>query len=226
MPRRNSTFFAELGPGGFSSLALASLSAAAGLGIPVVIRLRQLLRRVAAADPSPADLIVVFGRELIDDRPTVEFETRLDYAAELWRSGSAPRILVSGGLTGTATRSEAAAGRDHLVSRGVDSAAIWTEERSRHTLENLFFVRQAMRERGLREALLVSDPLHLGRAAVLADGLGLDCRCAPAIASPPRRGSAGWWARASRQAFLLHWYHVGVAYSRWLGSERLLSRVT
>jgi len=155
-----------------------------------------------------------------DARPT-----RSSCSAASWSTTGRPR-LVSGGWTGTASRSEAAAGREHLVAAGVPDAAIETEERSRHTLENLFYVRESLRARGLGRVVLVSDPLHLARAAALAHGLALDFTCSPAIGAPPQPGAPAWWARALREAFLLHWYHVGVVYSRAIGSERLLARVT
>jgi len=225
MPR-NSTFLAELGPGGLSSLTLAFASGLLGVGVPVALRLREVLRSAAGHERRPADAILVLGRELVDDRPTPVFRARLEHGAELWRAGVAPRLLVSGGWTGTASRSEAAAGREHLIAAGVAASAIETEERSRHTLENLYFVRESLRARGLGRIVLVSDPLHLARAAALARGLALDFACSPAPAAPPGRGTAAWWARALREAFLLHWYYVGVAYSRAIGSERLLARVT
>jgi uncharacterized SAM-binding protein YcdF (DUF218 family) len=225
MPR-NSTFLAELGPGGLSSLTLAFASGLLGAGVPVAWRLRQVLRAAAADERGPADAILVLGRELVADRPTPVFRARLEHGAALWREGVAPRLLVSGGWTGTASRSEAAAGREVLLAAGVPADAIETEERSRHTLENLHFVRETLRERGLGRVVLVSDPLHLARAAALARGLALDFTCSPAPAAPPRPATPAWWARALRESFLLHWYHVGVAYSRAIGSERLLARVT
>lgn len=225
MPR-NSTFLAELGPGGLSSLTLAFASGLVALGLPVGLRLRQVLRAAVADERRPADAILVLGRELVDDRPTPVFRARLDHGAALWRERVAPRLLVSGGWTGTASRSEAAAGREHLLAAGLPEAAIETEERSRHTLENLYFVRESLRARGLGHVVLVSDPLHLARAAALARGLALDFTCSPATAAPPQPGTSAWWARALREAFLLHWYHVGVAYSRAIGSDRLLARVT
>lgn len=225
MPR-NSTFLAELGPGGLSSLTLAFASGLVALGVPVGLRLRQVLRASADDERRPGDAILVLGRELVDDRPTPVYCARLEHGAALWRDGVAPRLLVSGGWTGTATRSEAAAGREYLLAAGVPGTAIETEERSRHTLENLFFVRESLRARGLGRVVLVSDPLHIARAAAFARGLALDFTCSPAPAAPPRPGAPAWWARALREAFLLHWYHVGVAYSRAIGSQRLLARVT
>jgi uncharacterized SAM-binding protein YcdF (DUF218 family) len=224
--RRNSTFLSELGPGGLSSLALAFAAGLAGLGLPVAARLRRVLAATAGDPLAPADVVLVLGRELASDRPTPAFAARLDHAHELVAAGWAGRVLVAGGLTGVATRSEAAAGREHLLARGVAAEAVWTEERSRHTLENLFNARERLRHEGLARVLLVSDPLHLARAATMARGLGLDVGCSPAVASPPRRGSLGWWRRAAHEAFLLHWYHVGLAYSRAVGLRAALARVT
>jgi uncharacterized SAM-binding protein YcdF (DUF218 family) len=133
---------------------------------------------------------------------------------------------VAGGPTGTSVRSEAEAGRDWLVARGLPAAAILLEDRSQHTLENLFNVRAEMRTAGWRTLLVVSDPLHLARSRATARGLDLDVRCSPALEAPPWRGSLGWWRRAALEAFLLHWYHTGMLYSRLIGSERQLRRVT
>jgi uncharacterized SAM-binding protein YcdF (DUF218 family) len=223
--RRNSTFLAELGPGGLSSLALALATGALGLGLPIALRARRVLAAAAGEPPAVADAVLVLGRELVDDRLTAAFEARLEHALELLRGGWAPRLLISGGMTGAATRSEAAAGRDFLRARGVPSEQIWIEESSRFTLENLVNVRVTLRARGLRRVIVVSDPLHLARAATMASGLGLDFRCSAAVAAPPVRRSVAWWLRLLREAFLLHWYHVGIAYSRAIGSQKLLSRV-
>ena len=225
MPKPNSTFVAELGPGGFSTLALAGLAALVGLGLPVAWRLREVLRGAAGDSPAPADAILVLGRELEADRPTAVFRARLEQGEALWRAGWAPWLVVSGGMTGLAKRSEAEAGREYLVARGVPPPSIWVEDRSRFTLENLYNVRGALRERGLSRVILVSDPLHLARAATLARGLALEVACSAAPSAPPLRGSPGWWLRGAREAFLLHWYHVGVAYSRAIGSQRMLARV-
>lgn len=214
------------GPGGISSLVIALAVGALGLGLPVLWRMRRVLAAAAGEPSRPAEAILVLGRLLESDRPSAVFVARLEHAAALWREGFAPRIVVAGGLTGKASRTEAEAGREHLIATGVPPEAIWTEEHSQHTLENLFYVRATLRERGMSSLLLVSDPLHLARAATMARGLGLAVACSPAPGCPPRRRSVGWWVRAAKEAFLLHWYHCGIAYSRLIGSERQLARVT
>lgn len=213
-----------LGPGAVPSLLAAVVFALAGLGIPVLVRFRQVLGRARQDERGPADAILVVGRALRRDQVTPVFAARLAHASELFAAGLAPRVIVAGGLTGDATRTEAAAGRERLLGLGVPDAAIVCEDRSRHTLENLFHVRETLREQGWRRVLAVSDPLHLARVRDLALGLGLDVRCSPAPGAAP----AGWryYLRALREAHLLHWYHSGVRYSRLTGNQRYLARVT
>lgn len=222
-PQRSS-FWQKLGPGGLASLLLAMLSGL--LAVPVLFRLRQVLRGTEGQLPVASDLILVLGRVLDDDRPTLVFEGRLALAEDLWRGGLAPRILITGGLTGQARVSEAEAGKAWLLARGVPAEALLTEDQSQHTLDNLFYVRERMQRQGWQSILLVSDPLHLARARALADGLRMQIRCQPARACPPTRGSLGWWCRALSEAFFLHWYATGVWYSRLICSERQLARVT
>lgn len=222
-PERSS-FWQKLGPGGLASLMLAGLSALAA--IPVLLRLQEVLEAAGGDAPHAADAILVLGRRLEGDRLTAVFEARLAHAETLWRAGLAPRILVAGGLTGEATLSEARAGVDWLSRRGLAPELLLSEDRSQHTLENLFFVRELMQAHGWRELILVSDALHLARARALARGLNLVVRCSPAPGAPPAPRSAAWIRRALSEAFLLHWYRVGVAYSRFIGSRKQLERVS
>lgn len=192
----------------------------------MLLRVRRVLARARERDSSPSDCIVVFGRQLKEERPSPVFVARLREAEGCFRMGLAPQILVAGGCTAGSRTSEAQAGREVLVSWGVPASAVLLEEGSRHTLENLFEVRKLVWERGWKRLLLVSDPLHLARIEALARGLGLEFGLRGAPGCPPQPGTFGWWLRASREAFLLFWYELGVAFSRWIRSERMLQRVT
>lgn len=220
------TFWQKLGPGGLASFLLAAGGSILLLGLPVGWRLRRVLREAAGDALEPADVILVLGRRLQADRPTVVFEARLAHAADLWRRGLAPRILVAGGVTGQATLSEAKAGRAWLLDHGLPPGSVQTEDQSQHTLENLFLLRQTLRDEGWHQVLLVSDGLHLARAGALAEGLGLRVRRSPAPGCPPPPGSLAWYRRAVVEAFFLHWYRTGLAYSRAIRSRRQLERVT
>ena len=218
-----SNFWQRLGPGGLPSLGLALLSGA--LVLPVLVRVREVLAASEGDLPHRADAILVLGRRLRQDAPTEVFRARLAHAAELWRGGLAPRIVVAGGLTGKATLSEAAAGLVWLRNQGIPEEALVAEDRSQHTLENLFHVRDMARSQAWESFLLVSDALHLARAKAFAGGLRLPVRCSPAPGAAPRHPLA-WTYRLLLEGFLLHWYHTGLVYSRFLGSRRQLERVT
>ena len=224
-PQRAS-FWEKLGPGGLATLLLALGTGLLGLGIPVAIRMRRVAREALGDPLRGADAILVLGRRLVDDRPTEVFRARLAHAADLWRQGWAGRIIVAGGVTGCATRSEAEAGRDLLLQLGLPGEALEVEGHSQHTLENLYNVRRTLRAREWRCLILVSDPLHLARAAATARNLDLDVVCSPALEAPPLKGSLSWWNRLFQEGFLLHWYLLGVAYSRLIRSRRQLVRVT
>ena len=220
------TFWQKLGPGGFVSLGVAFLSGLVTLGIPVWFCHRKVLAASTGGPLRTVDAILVLGRRLEGDQPTEVFRQRLAHAADLWLMGLAPRVIVSGGVTGDATWSEAEAGRAWLLEHGLPDELVLVEERSQHTLENLFNIRENLRSEGWCTLILVSDPLHMARALALSRGFGLEVIGSPASLCPPPPGSCGWWMRSLREAFLLHWYRIGMAYSRLIRSERQLSRVT
>jgi len=223
---QGATLLQKLGPGGLTTYLLACFSSVMAVGLPVLWCLRQVLK-ASTGDPLPiADAILVLGRKLEKDDLTPVFKARLRHASNLWRKGNSPRILVTGGITGNASLSEAEAGRAWLLDQGLPSEATLTEDRSQHTLENLFWVREQLHTQGWQTLILVSDPLHLARAKAMALGLGMNAALSPATDAPPAPGSPAWWWRALLESFLLHWYYTGVTYSRLIGSRKQLARVT
>lgn len=218
------TFWQKLGPGGLASLGLAFLGLL--LVVPVLWRLRQVLRTAKGDGPEHADAILVLGRRLQRNAPTQVFEARLAKAYALWKEGFAPHIIVAGGTTGGAEISEAEAGLIWLQRAGVPESALFAEAQSQHTLENFFHVRTLLMARSWDQLLLVSDPLHLARAKAMAEGFGVQVRAIPATECLPRRGSLGWCKRAAFEAFLLNWYLTGSIYSRLIRSEAQLARIS
>jgi SanA protein len=111
-----------------------------------------------------------------DGRPNYYFETRLDAAAELYRTGRVARLIVSGGplrrdASGTAFGSECDAMRDGLLARGVLAERIVLDTSGTRTRQS------AQRARGtfrLRAAVFVTQPFHAPRAVFLARQAGID----------------------------------------------------
>ncbi len=125
-------------------LALACLLT--GLAVAAWLYPRQVL--TVESGPVSADVLVVLGGGS---------QARPQRAAELYRAGAAPKIIVSG------------AGDDGinahcLETNGVPAAAILREGRSRSTYENAKFSIPLLRELGAKKVILVTSWYHSRRA--------------------------------------------------------------
>jgi uncharacterized SAM-binding protein YcdF (DUF218 family) len=127
----------------------------------------------------PSDCAIVLGAAAYGPKPSPVLEERLRHAIDLYRAGTVHRLLLTGGFGKGAEEAESAVARKYAIDHGVPAADILTENRSRNTLENLAEARAVMRANGLKTAIIVSDPLHLCRAAAMASGLGLSVVTSP-----------------------------------------------
>ena len=171
---------------GRSASILVRVAVVAGLAATFVgaFAVLRIWQQGAADDERPADAIVVLGAAQYDGRPSPVFAARLDHAVALYRAGVAPRFVVTGGkLTGDRT-TEAAVARAYAIAHGVPEAAIFGEDEAHNTLDSLRAVAGQLEARGLRSAVLVSDPTHMYRVLRIATDLGLEAYGSPTRTSP------------------------------------------
>jgi len=144
---------------------------------------RHLPSATSQSSAPPADVIVVLGggvRTQAFPRQTSEINEagdRLLYAAQLYRQGAAPRVLVSGGRTewvGSATEPEAPGMAELLTTMGVPPEALWLELASRNTYENAIETQAILQREGASRILLVTSALHMPRACAVFVKTGLD----------------------------------------------------
>ncbi len=141
----------------------------------------RLLARVLEAplalrdEPIEArDAIVVLGARLgRGDTLTPPLEERVAAAAALFRDAAAPRIVTTGGVTGSAQRSEADVLADALVVAGVPRDAITVERHAQTTADNARLTADML---GGARVWLVTQPFHARRALRLFRAAGLDAR--------------------------------------------------
>ncbi len=127
----------------------------------------------AASRVDRADVIVVLGAAEYNGEPSPVFAGRLEHAQLLFRQRRAEWVLVLGaGQPGDPT-TEAEAGRDYLVARGVPSDAVVPVPVGHTTLESLRAAAAWMAAHGLSSAFLVSDPWHNLRIERMASDLGI-----------------------------------------------------
>jgi uncharacterized SAM-binding protein YcdF (DUF218 family) len=182
--------------------ALVALSSA------TVVLLAGLILFVALAatrdQTQEADAVLVLGREFFPDgsiRP--EMIARVDRAADLYRSGRAPRVIVSGGPGGGAQHdqgpTEAGVMREMLVARGVSDDHISLDSHARSTEENFACSVPILAELQARRVLVVTDPWHMPRALYQGSRYAgdLELLAAPAMKSPE------WTAPRARSQHLV-----------------------
>lgn len=114
---------------------------------------------------APADVIIVLGAAAYDARPSPVFEERIRHALDLYAQGYAPRLLFTGGFGNGARFAESQVARRYALRHGVPPEAIVIETVSRTTRQNLQQARALMDRHGMHRAIIVSDPLHMARAA-------------------------------------------------------------
>jgi uncharacterized SAM-binding protein YcdF (DUF218 family) len=103
-------------------------------------------------------------------------------AAEMYRQGPGCPVIVSGGRTDPdfADPPCAQVMRDFLVRAGVAAGDLIEEDASRSTYENAVETARILHARGIRKVLLVTDGLHLPRAALCFRQQGVEvvpCGC-------------------------------------------------
>lgn len=140
----------------------------------------------------PAHAIVVLGAAQYDGKPSPVLRARVDHAITLWRRGLAPLLITTGGRGAGDTTTEAAVERRYAIAHGVPEAAILVEPESRSTRESLRNV-AGMLQKDSRDVILVSDPFHMLRLAILAHRFGLRPRTSPTPTSPISANRSAYW---------------------------------
>jgi uncharacterized SAM-binding protein YcdF (DUF218 family) len=140
-------------------------------------------------DEPSSSAIVVLGAAQWNGRPSPVLKGRLDHAAELYRRGVAPTVIVTGGKQSGDRVGEGFAGYDYLKGEGIPEASLKIESTGTDTYEELSAAGLILDREGLpRTVVLVSSPYHAHRATAIAEEVGLDPHfsAAPGDETTPR----------------------------------------
>lgn len=119
------------------------------------------------------DAIVVMGAAQYDGRPSPQLAARLDHVVELWPTGIARTVVVTGGNIPGDRFTEAEASGRYLIERGIPESALVYEDEGRNSYESLAAVSEILSDRGLNRVLVVTDPYHALRSRMIAEEVGL-----------------------------------------------------
>ncbi len=139
------------------------------------------------------DTIIVLGNPANDDgTPGPEQRERTLEAVREFKSGVAPRIIVSGAAAHN--RFVEAHGMATLaLAQGVPPDAVIEEDQAKTTVQNIFYAERIMAAHHWTSAEVVSSPSHLPRTSLILEHFPLLWRTHPS-AWPPE---FSFWNRAA-----------------------------
>jgi uncharacterized SAM-binding protein YcdF (DUF218 family) len=155
----------------------------------------------------PSDCVVVLGAAAYGAHPSPVFEERIRHAIDLYQRGLVSKIVFTGGHGNGAAYAESEVGARYALRMGVPAHDILTESRSRTTQQNLVEAKALMDAAALRSAVIVSDPLHLKRAALMAKDLGITAVTSPTTTSRYRSAQTKF-RFLLREVYFLHHYLI------------------
>jgi len=151
-----------------------------------------------------ADAAIVLGAAVWSSGVSPVFRERINHGIDLYRTGKVRKLIFTGGQGNAGEPTESSAARDYAIQSGVPAQDILIEEKSHTTYENILYAKQVADSEHIKRVLIVSDPLHMKRAVLMAQDVGL-------IAEPSPTPSTRYQGLKSRFGLLAHetYYYIG-----------------
>lgn len=126
-----------------------------------------------------ADTAIVLGAGTADGEISPVFRERIHHGIWLYQNGYVDTLVFTGGVGEGNIRSDAWVAGQYAIEQGVPAEHILLEEKSTITQENIANAKKIMDEKGYRTAIIVSDPLHMKRAVLMARDYGIEAYSSP-----------------------------------------------
>ncbi|YAF94344.1 MAG: YdcF family protein [Nodularia sp. CChRGM 3473] len=126
-----------------------------------------------------ADAAIVLGAAVWGEKPSPVFQERINHAINLYKNGNVSTIIFTGGVGESNEPAEAIVGKRYAIAQRVQIDDILTETQSRTTHQNLKNALEVASSYKLQKFLIVSDPLHMKRAVLMARDLKMDAYPSP-----------------------------------------------
>lgn len=123
----------------------------------------------------PADAIVVLGAAVwSNNQASPVLMGRVKKAAFLFKNKYAQRIVVTG-ANAPGEMSEASVAKRELIKRGIPENKIFTEEKTKSTVQQMLVVRKILENnKNIKDIIVVSDQFHLLRIYAISKFLNID----------------------------------------------------
>lgn len=126
-----------------------------------------------------ADVAIILGASTSNGTVSPVYQERLNHGINLYREGYVDKLIVTGGIGVGNDQSDAHAAKQYTMLQGIPGTDILTEDTSTITQENLENSKAIMDQNKYSTAIIVSDPLHMRRAMLLAKDAGINAYSSP-----------------------------------------------
>ncbi len=126
-----------------------------------------------------ADAAIILGAGIWGDQPSPVFEERIKHGIWLYKEGYVDKLIFTGGKGENKEFSEALVAKKYALAKAVPSKDIFIEEQSKITQENISYASKIAEDNEISNVIIVSDPLHMRRAMLMAQDYGLQAHSSP-----------------------------------------------
>lgn len=150
-----------------------------GLFIYLLFTTTSILMYSNIDEKRNTDAAIVLGAGATDEGVSPVYRERLNHGIWLYEHGYIKALIVTGGTGEGNSQSDAAIARGYAMEQGVPKEDIYVEEKSTITQENIRNAKLIMESNSFQTAILVSDPLHMKRAMLMAEDYGMEAYSSP-----------------------------------------------
>ena len=123
-----------------------------------------------------AEVGIILGAAVSADKPSPVFAERIKHAINLYRAGNIKKLVFTGGIGEKQKVAESLVARNFTLQLGIANKDILTEKESLTTLQNFQFAKKLLKADEVGNCLIISDPLHMKRAMLMAKDLGFKAK--------------------------------------------------
>ena len=120
-----------------------------------------------------SDVAIVLGAGTSNGEVSPVYRERIDHGIWLYENDYVDYLILTGGIGEGNNASDAYIAKQYALSKSVPEQVIFIEEKSTITEENLENAKAIMDENSFDTAIIVSDPLHMKRAMLMAGDYGI-----------------------------------------------------
>ena len=161
------------------NVILISLLIAFLIVLYTIIAAVQIVQYGKLDSKTKCDVAIVLGAATSDGEVSPVYRERINHGIWLYENGYVDYLILTGGVGKGNEKSDAFVAKQYAVENGVPEQAILIEERSTITEENLEYAKAIMDAHSMNTAIIVSDPLHMKRAMLMASDYGITAYSSP-----------------------------------------------